>query len=173
MEQPLTAESAYALLWESPKVKLTKKTGMPPGAGLYAVWSDNVLTYVGISTSLRGRWYSHEGFARIVAGCANPDLSWVLMDIDDAKNLEAILIRTFKPKLNRSGNPDWTKEGRHSVRTARPIKDISVRIDDVMFEKLENLAAKADRSVSGYVRMMIKEDLAQVAHAKKKAPITA
>lgn len=139
MEQPLTAESAYAVLRDMPGIPIASRGELPKSAGLYGVWADDVLLYVGIAVNLRVRWQSHRCLYSIPTEYPSACLSWIPVEGSSARELELGLIRAFKPKYNKLGNPDWIKEVPQFHSTYDPAIEPEIMGTTCMYEVARTL----------------------------------
>jgi len=96
-----------ALMWDCfdmPHVSLADARLLPPSPGVYVVYHDEAVLYVGQTQNLRHRWQNHHRVAQCFTYGPHVEIAWqVLTECDAAtrKAIETALIAFWHPQLNR------------------------------------------------------------------------
>lgn len=86
-------------------VKMKDKDDLPEEAGIYFAIDKSNIYYIGMSTNIQKRWYSHHKQVELDS-LADIEIAYLdCLPKHYLKNIESTLINHFKPSLNISGNP--------------------------------------------------------------------
>jgi len=86
-------------------VKIENKDDLPEAAGIYFVIDESKIYYIGMSTNIQKRWYSHHKQSQIDT-LSNIKIAYLdCLPKHYLKNIESVLINHFKPSLNIIENP--------------------------------------------------------------------
>jgi hypothetical protein len=82
-----------------PCVALAKRSRIPELSGVYAVFSENELLYVGAAQNLQLRWQTHDRITQLRT-FPGIKIHWKVCDFVEADVLERLLIINLQPRLN-------------------------------------------------------------------------
>ena len=77
-------------------VKVVDRQTLPSAAGVYCLWHDDTLLYIGESANIRQRWASHS----LQAFLDVPGVFITYVCTTARKSLEQALIEAYRPRLN-------------------------------------------------------------------------
>ncbi len=142
-------------LSELPWVPLDATAGFPAQPGIYfAIDSQGVVQYVGISGDVRGRWKQHHRYKRL-AQMGGVKIAYLFIDAPELlPDIEDALIEWFNPPLNVA------RPSRGPKNTAKktPPK-VNVYLDPALKLKVEALAKKDRRSLSNFIEMLCEKEV--------------
>lgn len=81
------------------EVPFPRQANVPHAPGVYLVYADERLLYVGKTTDLRYRWCGHHR-ARELRSLGATELRWVSLPLASLTWAERLLIKTLQPRLN-------------------------------------------------------------------------
>lgn len=99
-----------------PSLPLVERSQLPKLASIYFVLQEETVLYIGRAINLFDRWTCHHRFEEL-RYLQNVKISWLEFhnaSVDLLVNVEKILIKHFRPKLNnkdlgRRENPDYSR----------------------------------------------------------------
>ena len=87
-------------------IKSSQLSELPPISGIYRVWHQESIVYVGQAKNLKHRWVNGHHIQQELLRCYGADwtIDWVEISPNNLVRAEAYAYRVFQPKLNKK-NP--------------------------------------------------------------------
>lgn len=137
---------------------------LPMSGGVYLVYSDEMVIYVGQTQNFAWRWRNHHRRFEI-RKYPNVTIRYIEMGADEAVRIEKQLIEELSPIINRSTNSD---DPTLRLLVAQGQRDDMRRLAALLAPSVDNVMDKhGNANLSGLVRHLVYDKLAEL------EPITA
>lgn len=125
--------------FSSEPIFILDRAEIPCEPGIYLLYDENKIVYVGQSTcNIKNRIINEHQRNKRFTGMA-----WVACDLDSLDGLERLLIKIFRPRFNKAHNPRWFDFRRQEQDYQIRLKQWGIQ-DYKSSLEYRNLAAKAE-----------------------------
>lgn len=127
---------------------LTQTDMLPETSGVYIVYLDDVVLYVGKAKNIKSRWIQHHRTKQLLRDYPECLISWVEFPFELLDGNESAMIEALNPVLN------GTKVDYQSLS-----KRFTVVVSDANYERLERLSKQEGKKPATQAAFMLETQL--------------